>query len=1555
MGHSSGEIAAAYASGALSVEDAMKVAYYRGLYASKNLATNDVRGSMIAIGVSAEAIEPYISSLISGKAHLACINSPSSVTVSGDTEAIAELADKLKDTSIFYRRLAVEVAYHSHHMELVADEYLNAIATIAPREQRVIAEETCQPFAVSMFSSVTGKSILPEELGPQYWVSNLLQQVKFSDSLEALCFETNSWHHRTGLLNGRRRKRIGSAQKASVDCLIEIGPHSALSGPVKQILQSNVKLSTADISYISILTRNRDAVKSALSGAATLVSMNYPLNLNAVNFAKGKGTQRGPRLLVDMPPYCWNHTRSYWAEPRLSKAFRNRSRPRTDLLGTVDNIACPFEPRWRNFIRVSEIPWIADHRIQSDIVFPAAGYLCMATEAATQVSRYPQNISVVIMRNVSIHSALIVTEASEVEVMTSLTPHGEHPMHDQQECYRFHIYSVSRENKWTEHCSGNINVESQPNEPEDVAIQYSDSSNFLPITSKPQGIRVVNVDRLYGRLQKAGLDYGPYFANLTSAHATETGTCFAEITIPDTATAMPMNLQYPLPIHPCTLDSVFHTIFAALPEDMGVEKGPIIPVSLDYMRLFYSMTSLPGERLSVCTDVRPGSQGQIVASIVVAENDSKVCSLNPKISINGLRGTRLEAAPKMNESSSNFPIAYGVEWQADPAFITRGQLSLFHQKNGKFRKGLTLRDEYDYYVTVLIQNAVKAFKEEHSRKPDLIYDKYKSSLSDMLRAHAIDENKSLDQIILTREPPSSPMGRLIGMIDTYLSSLSQIEDESFTQLHEELSNAYHEVLTKDKAYIAALNHVKLIGFKNPDMSILHLCDGTGRPLTAFLEALLTEISSEESAFPPFLRYTFTYTDKEDHERLKIYMDKWTKWIDFVKLADTRGISDSSAPGSENSSYDLIIVPNVFYSFHSSIEALQICRSMLKPSGTLIIVDLLRPEESILDNFLATALYLWPMGDFEPPRGLKDELDDAICKSGLTSNQDAASSDRQMDHVEGLIICQLERETKLIDREILVIQADGDSTSMAECLIYDLLGICRKVDTSCLAAANAMGKVCIVINDVHENVLASPDSETLSKLKDVFLNSSGILWISQGGAIDPTFPEYGLAAGFARTARSESAVKPIITLDLDAQNPLASKKAAKLIMTLFQRCFSQTNSGHMDTEYAERNGVVMIPRAIERSDINLDLDQINEKEIQCEQRFRQTEKSIRVSRPNGRNIHPYLAADFEMTTPLPTGYVRIEVMAVGLGEWDMQEDADEFQSRGTLGLECSGRVLAIGPGVYSLSIGDRVACLGAGTARSYYQDRDTSFQKISDSTTYEIAAAIPVDYTTAYFIMHYLIRAKPDELVLVQDATSMLGQAMLEMCCIRETGILATVTNPSQKELLLNRFAIPPERVFIESMDDIVMKILELTSGKKARAVISTAENRYGIYTELVKCVASFGHFVEISCHNDEREGDNTRSTTKNISFSSFNILDLQKDRTDLTRQIWPKVVQLFNEGKLHGPSSLSIYNISDLDQALSAIPTRKHVVVTAVDNDMIQVGASHALLSRKQKLTSTDS
>ncbi len=356
-GHSSGEIAAAYAVGALTIESAIMVAHYRGLLSSSVKDRTSVNGAMMAVGLSREDAEHQISGITSGKLIVACVNSPSSVTVSGDLQAVNDLHARLAPDGVFARKLNVDVAYHSHHMQTIAADYA----------QRLRHLKTGPPNGVRFHSSVTGDVADNQDLGGEYWVKNMVSPVLFSDSLRNMCMDSSG--------PMKRRKR---ALKTVVDALIEVGPHSALAGPIKQTLTAmDLK---SQILYSSCLVRHRNATETVLDLASTLFVHGAAIDLKAVNLPNGHPP---PKVLTDLPPYPWNH-KTYWHESRLSLDHRFRQFPRHDLLGAPVDDFNVMEPRWRNFLRLSELPWLRDHQVQNSILYPAAGMIIMAVEAMRQ-------------------------------------------------------------------------------------------------------------------------------------------------------------------------------------------------------------------------------------------------------------------------------------------------------------------------------------------------------------------------------------------------------------------------------------------------------------------------------------------------------------------------------------------------------------------------------------------------------------------------------------------------------------------------------------------------------------------------------------------------------------------------------------------------------------------------------------------------------------------------------------------------------------------------------------------------------------------------------------------------------------------------------------------------------------------------------------------------------------------------------------------------------------------------------------------------------------------
>ena len=291
---------------------------------------------MISVGLGANEAKRYIDNIAQGEAIVACINSPASVTLSGDVCALDQLDKALKAEGIFSRKLKVGVAYHSHHMKAVASTYLDSIKDVAPQPSAAESE-------VKMFSSVTGDIVDNGILTPEYWVANLVSPVRFSDAVLKLST------HQPGK---RRRRPVG---EKFVDMWLEVGPHGALASPVKQNLENPAT------EYLSVLQRGKLAIDSALAVAGELWCRSYPVDLDSTIYSNEAKTDQ-PSLLVDAPTYPWNHSAEYWSEPRLSIAHRFRKHPRQDLLGIP--VQGSNAPAWRHFLRMSENPWMEDYQVQ---------------------------------------------------------------------------------------------------------------------------------------------------------------------------------------------------------------------------------------------------------------------------------------------------------------------------------------------------------------------------------------------------------------------------------------------------------------------------------------------------------------------------------------------------------------------------------------------------------------------------------------------------------------------------------------------------------------------------------------------------------------------------------------------------------------------------------------------------------------------------------------------------------------------------------------------------------------------------------------------------------------------------------------------------------------------------------------------------------------------------------------------------------------------------------------------------------------------------------------
>lgn len=570
-GHSSGEIGSAYAAGVLSLTDAMAAAYYRGQATLKLKANHpEVSGGMIAVGCGAEEAKTHIKT-VSGYLTVACVNSPTSVTISGEKDAVLELEKKLNEQSIFNRVLKVDMGYHSKLMGLVADEYMSNIKSIVPKTDSNVV----------FYSSLLGRVAQPSELGPQYWVDNLTNPVLFDDAVKCMA---------------------NADPEVRPNVLVEVGPHSALQGPVKDILKA-VGPAAQKINYVPTLLRGKNATENLFNTAGALFTRGATVDFKTINFPITGGVHHV--LIHDLPKYPWNHTVKYWHEARIPQKHIQRGSKRNDVLGVEASYSNAIEPTWRNIVRLDDIPWLRHHKMSGMNVFPLAGYMVMAIEAAYQrANTRGITFDKLDIREAVVSAALPLNDGVDTEMLITLRPLSDATRGYSDVWDEFRVCSWKNGSGWLEHCRGMVGAINAAKLEVGFDVEADQARNASVLKTKISDIishstEAVDSPKMYSLLTELGAEYGSTFQGLEKARGSWSAAS-GEIVVSDTAALMPKGHEAQLNVHPAFLDIFLQIVWPILgagrPDGLGCLYMPTYVKRITVNR---DMALQPGQRLKV--------------------------------------------------------------------------------------------------------------------------------------------------------------------------------------------------------------------------------------------------------------------------------------------------------------------------------------------------------------------------------------------------------------------------------------------------------------------------------------------------------------------------------------------------------------------------------------------------------------------------------------------------------------------------------------------------------------------------------------------------------------------------------------------------------------------------------------------------------------------------------------------------------------------------------------------------------------------------------------------
>ncbi|KAL4964020.1 uncharacterized protein BDV14DRAFT_201275 [Aspergillus stella-maris] len=541
IGHSSGEIGAAYAAGFISASDAIRLAYYRGLSADLAQDENGKRGAMMAAGISStEGHELCDLPRFQGRICVAASNSSSSITISGDHDAIHEAKLEVEQGGNLARLLEVDTAYHSHHMHLCTEPYLDALKSCDIQPSSRDGDRDVPYWLSSVYPGQALSGDRPD-LSSEYWVANMTQPVQFAAALHTA-------------LSGS-----GDKFKAA----LEIGPHPALQSPVLQTIEE----AHLDIPYSGILSRGKNDVAMFSEALGMLWAHCKPGTVDFTSYDQTFFNPIIPAFVRDLPSYPWDHSQSYWFESRVERARRTRKGPVHPLLGVPYGDETETEVKWRSFLIPKEISWLSEHRVQGRAVLPGAAYAVMGMEAALLKVESKQ-VRLVELNEMAIHRGIsFEDEIAGVEVVTTLSNIQRART---RELSGSHEQSVGERlvANWTVHspsakgsdslslvCSGSIRItlgtpkhDILPGRLDEDAV-----TNMVP----------VDVDDFYTALERVGYGFTGSFRSISCLQRKvgHSSGSFDPPAPPDAST-----------IHPALLDVAFHGIMAAIsyPGDDGL-------------------------------------------------------------------------------------------------------------------------------------------------------------------------------------------------------------------------------------------------------------------------------------------------------------------------------------------------------------------------------------------------------------------------------------------------------------------------------------------------------------------------------------------------------------------------------------------------------------------------------------------------------------------------------------------------------------------------------------------------------------------------------------------------------------------------------------------------------------------------------------------------------------------------------------------------------------------------------------------------------------------------
>ena len=1091
---------------------------------------------MLAVGISLDQAQAICSEApYAGRVCVAAVNSPSSVTLSGDSELISELEWLFESLDQSPRRLRVDTAYHSHHMVPCADPYIQAMKDCQIQGHQGFS-------TTKWYSSVFDERVM-ESLDIQYWSDNMLRPVNFAQALT-----------------------VAMKDCPELDMIIEVGPHAALQGPTLQTL-SSIKPDDADVPYIGLANRKSGDIEALSRAVGFCWAYLGAQVLDILPYVQLFSPSIEPKYLPDLPTYPFEHKQKYWGVPRLSTARINRRLPIHPLLGAITPETGEAEWRWRNYLRVQDLEWVDGHQVQSQVVFPATGYLVMALEAARIIAN-ERLLQLVEVHDLTIDRAISVPDdAPGMETLFTFyrTGRSDDTISGTFTC------QASFDGAFSCCASGRL----------EVAFGEPDAVLLPPRGPPTPGMRSVDSEHFYGELDKLGYGYNKFFRTLQDIQRRKD---VAYGTIP----AHNQDEDSRLLLHPATLDTGLQALIATIgyPGD-GQLSGLYLPTKIARTTINPAFCRTSGNALHGPFGVQATLSG---TDNVGMRGDVELFTLQGDgvVQIEGVQIAPL-SRPMIDSFAEEvwgplLPNATLSSTVGTPDFYSHrihgDRLALLYLRDIQQQLTVEDRQHLDWhrgrYVAWMDWVLARVVAGEHPLYPAQWLEGDVASIISPEIREANEVNVTGLNVVGTN---------LLGWLRGQTSIMEELRrDDLLGRIYRE----GHELNTMTRN-LAGL--VEQLAFRFPRAKVLEVGAGTGSATRMVLSRIGRDYHS------------YTYTDisaaffEEAQDTFAEHEDRFSyEVLDIGR--------DPTEQGFQEHTYDLVIASNVLHATSSLNKTMAHVRRLLKPGGRVAILEL-TDTEALTSSFIFGVFEGWWLGEGDGrkwgPLLSPDGWDEVLRNSGFGGLE--TISPPEESQVFGLSVFTAQAVDAHIQRlqqplaapatgqypDLILLGGATAATDRLISAVRDLVapffGRITHVTTleAFGAPSDASLPIVLSLTDMDQPCLQGLTEDRLHGLQALVGTASKLLWVAAGRPGQDPF--VSMTKGLLRCQSYENS--HALFQHLSIQDPNAVSSPAVMIATALMR-LAHIEIGNdytlaSSTESPEReflvedDGILKIPR------------------------------------------------------------------------------------------------------------------------------------------------------------------------------------------------------------------------------------------------------------------------------------------------------------------------------------------------------------------------------------------